>query len=87
MPPLMFSPQDAVSKKILLGRISSVSSDPTAFPSISVEFAALYAPSSSDEDWRQSLDADFDVNSLEKEAISVIDLMIEQCHAKRREFV
>ena len=77
--------QETVTNKNLLGKISAISRDVNSFPSLSVEFSALYVPASSSSlDRLPDGDADDFWRDRER-TVSVVDLMIEKCHAKRRE--
>ena len=75
--------QEAVSRRILVGRISSVSTDTSAFLSISVVFSELLT-STSDEKSDQPKEEEMDQILRDRDKVySVVNLMIDKCFAKR----
>jgi len=75
--------KEAVCRKVLLGRISSITSDASAFLSTSVVFSELLA-SSSDEKSDQPKEEEMEAILKDRDKVSsVVDRMILKCFAKR----
>merc|ERR1712168_741343 len=76
--------KEAVVKRQLLGQIFSITSNAEQFPAVTVVFSALYA-STSNADVSHHMESHHEVAALSRDrekTVSIVDLMIENCHAK-----
>jgi len=76
--------KEAVVKRQLLGQIFSITSNAEQFPAVTVVFSALYA-STSNADVSHHMEPHHEVGALSRDrekTVSIVDLMIENCHAK-----